>query len=447
MACRRTYCQLHQAGCDLVARVPNLRAVAILVVVLAAIDRAAEHIDVRIDTNAAEHRAEPTVGIGAVRAGGVDTPSLAGAHDLLHVLGTERHQAADRAGAVDVGGRAAHHVDAADQLGIEEERAVGVVSGALVILPRAIDHDGDTAEILQASDIDDGRGIVAALLEGDAGDVVENIRQSFRLQALDLLQRHHRDRRQRIDGALFGLRCRNRDGIERLDCGAGLRIGIQDRSGRSLRRLLLRLRRFALRLLQLLLFCRAVGVRRLRHRSRRKRQRHGKCRRAQNKGARTPSPESHVPQPVCLLLGFGWRALQRCAAASWLTTVLDASHALAPRFSWLRRSAETVNRCNRHFISIVKLRRLDCAPIELYTPADAGTWGATREMMTAAGDNSGATGKPSDKSATAARSIAMSGNRIESSALFAAEREIIIAHGEDSYRLRLTSQNKLILTK
>ena len=27
------------------------------------------------------------------------------------------------------------------------------------------------------------------------------------------------------------------------------------------------------------------------------------------------------------------------------------------------------------------------------------------------------------------------------------EREIIIAHGEDTYRLRLTSQNKLILTK
>jgi len=39
------------------------------------------------------------------------------------------------------------------------------------------------------------------------------------------------------------------------------------------------------------------------------------------------------------------------------------------------------------------------------------------------------------------------GNRIESRDLFAVEREIIIAHGEDSYRLRLTSQNKLILTK
>ena len=41
----------------------------------------------------------------------------------------------------------------------------------------------------------------------------------------------------------------------------------------------------------------------------------------------------------------------------------------------------------------------------------------------------------------------MRGNRIDSRELFTAEREIIIAHGEESYRLRLTSQNKLILTK
>ncbi len=37
----------------------------------------------------------------------------------------------------------------------------------------------------------------------------------------------------------------------------------------------------------------------------------------------------------------------------------------------------------------------------------------------------------------------MSGNRIDSRELFAAEREIIIAHGDENYRLRLTSQNKL----
>jgi len=45
------------------------------------------------------------------------------------------------------------------------------------------------------------------------------------------------------------------------------------------------------------------------------------------------------------------------------------------------------------------------------------------------------------------RSIAVCQNRIDSRDLFIATREIIIAHGEETYRLRLTAQNKLILTK
>jgi hemin uptake protein HemP len=52
-------------------------------------------------------------------------------------------------------------------------------------------------------------------------------------------------------------------------------------------------------------------------------------------------------------------------------------------------------------------------------------------------------------SATSAigRTITVSGNRLDSRQLFVSDREIIIAHGEETYRLRLTSQNKLILTK
>jgi hemin uptake protein HemP len=45
------------------------------------------------------------------------------------------------------------------------------------------------------------------------------------------------------------------------------------------------------------------------------------------------------------------------------------------------------------------------------------------------------------------RSVAVVGHRIESRDLFVATREIIIVHGADAYRLRLTAQNKLILTK
>jgi hemin uptake protein HemP len=45
------------------------------------------------------------------------------------------------------------------------------------------------------------------------------------------------------------------------------------------------------------------------------------------------------------------------------------------------------------------------------------------------------------------RSVVMHGNRLDSRDIFQAAREILIAHGEETYRLRLTAQNKLILTK
>ncbi|MPZ58213.1 MAG: hemin uptake protein HemP [Rhizobiales bacterium] len=47
----------------------------------------------------------------------------------------------------------------------------------------------------------------------------------------------------------------------------------------------------------------------------------------------------------------------------------------------------------------------------------------------------------------AERTIAVVGDRIDSRDLFVGAREIIIGHGSDMYRLRLTAQNKLILTK
>ncbi|WP_249158357.1 hemin uptake protein HemP [Bradyrhizobium jicamae] len=61
-------------------------------------------------------------------------------------------------------------------------------------------------------------------------------------------------------------------------------------------------------------------------------------------------------------------------------------------------------------------------------------------MSSASGDHVGETGRD-------AKTLIMQGNRIDSRDLFASEREIIITHGDEQYRLRLTSQNKLILTK
>ena len=64
------------------------------------------------------------------------------------------------------------------------------------------------------------------------------------------------------------------------------------------------------------------------------------------------------------------------------------------------------------------------------------------------GDQSGRNDVPTDQSAaTTSRSISMHGNRFDSRDIFQASREVIIAHGDEIYRLRLTAQNKLILTK
>lgn len=45
------------------------------------------------------------------------------------------------------------------------------------------------------------------------------------------------------------------------------------------------------------------------------------------------------------------------------------------------------------------------------------------------------------------RAVALANGRLDSRELFIGTREIMIAHGGDLYRLRLTAQNKLILTK
>jgi hemin uptake protein HemP len=68
-------------------------------------------------------------------------------------------------------------------------------------------------------------------------------------------------------------------------------------------------------------------------------------------------------------------------------------------------------------------------------------------MAATTGDKFAGSGTQAENPSAATRSVSVSGNRIDSRELFSTEREIIIAHGDENYRLRLTSQNKLILTK
>ena len=68
-------------------------------------------------------------------------------------------------------------------------------------------------------------------------------------------------------------------------------------------------------------------------------------------------------------------------------------------------------------------------------------------MTAASRDDTERGGQHAVTTSAATRSLTVTGNRIDSRDLFSGDREIIIAHGEDTYRLWLTSQNKLILTK
>lgn len=56
-------------------------------------------------------------------------------------------------------------------------------------------------------------------------------------------------------------------------------------------------------------------------------------------------------------------------------------------------------------------------------------------------------GETSQSSAGIERHVSITDGRLDSRNLFAGTRELTILHGDDTYRLRITAQNKLILTK
>ena len=70
-------------------------------------------------------------------------------------------------------------------------------------------------------------------------------------------------------------------------------------------------------------------------------------------------------------------------------------------------------------------------------------------MMNSENDDSSTENIPSETSASSGgeRRIRVIENRLDSRELFGETREIMIGHGGDVYRLRLTALNKLILTK
>jgi hemin uptake protein HemP len=69
--------------------------------------------------------------------------------------------------------------------------------------------------------------------------------------------------------------------------------------------------------------------------------------------------------------------------------------------------------------------------------------------MNGAGDEDKPGNKSPDESVTGSnqRHLTIVDNRLDSRDLFTGTRDIVILHGRDTYHLRLTALNKLILTK
>jgi hemin uptake protein HemP len=145
---------------------------------------------------------------------------------------------------------------------------------------------------------------------------------------------------------------------------------------------------------------------------------------------------------------FSGLAGGRCDDCNGLLAATPATQAIRlHRPFWLRGDSAAVNDRRTLFISIVNCSGW-IAPVPDYTSLiDSYFRSATKVMAATTGDKFTGSATHAENASAATRSVGVSGNRIDSRELFSTEREIIIGHGDENYRLRLTSQNKLILTK
>jgi hemin uptake protein HemP len=145
---------------------------------------------------------------------------------------------------------------------------------------------------------------------------------------------------------------------------------------------------------------------------------------------------------------FSGLAGGRCDGCNDLLAATSAMQAIRlHRPFWLRGDSPTVNDCRPLFISIVNRSGWIAPAPNCTSEYRQQRRGATNTMTATSEDKFADAGTHAENPSAATRSVGVNGNRIDSRELFSTEREIIIGHGDENYRLRLTSQNKLILTK
>jgi hemin uptake protein HemP len=147
------------------------------------------------------------------------------------------------------------------------------------------------------------------------------------------------------------------------------------------------------------------------------------------------------------MICFPGSAGLRCGACNdWLAAIFQVpgtTGGLSFSVTWRDQGGQATEHL---FTSIVNLAPW-IARRPTYKITTVHRSGTDTAMSAASGDDIASDHPDAGKTSPAARSVTVSGNRLDSRELFATEREIIISHGEEAYRLRLTSLNKLILTK
>jgi hypothetical protein len=189
-------------------------AVAILEVGLSAPGRSHHRVRIRRGAHGQEPGAEAGHLVVAKHPVDLAAELLTRLENVIDIKRAKRHHAADRTGAVGVDDGTAHHIGAREQLGLEINETIGLVAGALEVLPRPVDQHCDPTEILQAADVDRDARIVGALLEIGPWYTKEQVLGAAGQQLIDLIAAHRADAGKRLRDRFLDFRGHDRDRVE-----------------------------------------------------------------------------------------------------------------------------------------------------------------------------------------------------------------------------------------
>ena len=187
---------------------------AVLVVANIPIDDVADGVDMRRQPRRCRGAAENALAVGLEPGLEFAGHHLFGTQEIVGLPGLEHHDAADGPGPVDVRNRSADNRDRLQHFRLDPLWRGAAVAVDLEVAPRPVDDDRDAAGVLQAADVDVGRGRVAVVGCGHPRHAEEYLAGRRRLQPPKVAFADDARRRHRLRRGLFGKRRNHRDLVE-----------------------------------------------------------------------------------------------------------------------------------------------------------------------------------------------------------------------------------------